>query len=117
MSRPLLYLRPAAQGFTVTLLVALAGCGLSSSPEVSKPVEPAPLAELHSAPIQNAVVKRMAMPAPMAVREMAMMNDRSEPREQYANLPDNPVHRVTETPVSTFSVAAGVDIHAEGGDG
>ncbi|HHB1450967.1 TPA: von Willebrand factor type A domain-containing protein, partial [Serratia odorifera] len=53
---------------------------------------------------QNAVVKRMAMPAPMAVREMAMMNDRSEPREQYANLPDNPVHRVTETPVSTFSV-------------
>lgn len=104
MSRPLLYLRPAAQGFTVTLLVALAGCGLSSSPEVSKPVEPAPLAELHSAPIQNAVVKRMAMPAPMAVREMAMMNDRSEPREQYANLPDNPVHRVTETPVSTFSV-------------
>ena len=104
MSRPLLYLRPAAQGFTVTLLVALAGCGLSSSPEVSKPVEPAPLAELHSAPIQNAVVKRMAMSAPMRVREMATMDYRSEPREQYANLPDNPVHRVTETPVSTFSV-------------
>ena len=31
------------------------------------------------------------------------MDYRSEPREQYANLPDNPVHRVAETPVSTFS--------------
>ncbi len=30
------------------------------------------------------------------------MDYRSEPREQYANLPDNPVHRVAETPVSTF---------------
>ena len=29
MSRPLLFLRPAAQGFAVTLLVTLAGCGLS----------------------------------------------------------------------------------------
>jgi len=27
MSHPLLFLRPAAQGFAVTLLVALAGCG------------------------------------------------------------------------------------------
>lgn len=104
MSRSLLLLRPAAQGFAVTLLVVLVGCGLSSSPEVAKPIEPAPLAELHSAPIQNAVVKRMAMPAPMAVREMATMDYRSEPREQYANLPDNPVHRVSETPVSTFSI-------------
>jgi len=102
MSRPLLYLRPAAQGFTVTLLVALAGCGLSSSPEGAKPAQP--IAELHSAPVEGAMAKRMAMPAPMAVREMAMMNDRSEPREQYANLPDNPVQRVAETPVSTFSV-------------
>lgn len=104
MSRSLLLLRPAAQGFAVTLLVVLVGCGLSSSPEVAKPIEPAPLAELHSAPIQNAVVKRMAMPAPMAVREMATMDYRSEPREQYANLPDNPVHSVAETPVSTFSI-------------
>ena len=102
MSRPLLYLRPAAQGFTVTLLVALAGCGLSSSPEVAKPAQP--IAELHSAPVEGAMAKRMAMPAPMMVREMAMMNDRSEPREQYANLPDNQVHSVAETPVSTFSV-------------
>ena len=102
MSRPLLCLRPAAQGFTVTLLVALAGCGLSSSPEVAKPAQP--IAELHGAPVEGAMAKRMVMPAPIMVREMAMMNDRSEPREQYANLPDNPVHRVAETPVSTFSV-------------
>ena len=32
------------------------------------------------------------------------MDYRSEPREQYEHLPDNPVHRVAETPVSTFSV-------------
>ncbi|AZF45462.1 MULTISPECIES: VWA domain-containing protein [unclassified Pseudomonas] len=102
MSRPLLSLRPAAQGFTLTLLVALAGCGLSSSPDLAKPAEPA--AELQRAPAQGALVKRMAMPAPMQMRETATMDYRSEPREQYANLPDNPVHRVAETPVSTFSV-------------
>ncbi|AKS07098.1 vWA domain-containing protein [Pseudomonas trivialis] len=103
MSRPLLYLRPAAQGFAVTLLVALAGCGLSTSTDVSTPVEPAPVAELQSAPAQGAMVKRMAMPAPMRMQESAVMEYRSEPREQYENLPDNPVHRVAETPVSTFS--------------
>ena len=104
MSRPLLFLRPAAQGFAVTLLVTLAGCGLPSSPEVAQPSEAAPVAELHSAPPQGALVKRMAMPAPMSMQASATMDYRSEPREQYANLPDNPVHRVAETPVSTFSV-------------
>ena len=103
MSRPLLFLRPAAQGFAVTLLVALAGCGLSTSSDVSTPVEPAPVAELQNAPAQGAMVKRMAMPAPMRMQESAVMEYRSEPREQYENLPDNPVHRVAETPVSTFS--------------
>jgi len=102
MSRPLLFLRPAAQGFAVTLVVALAGCGLSSSPELAEPAEP--VAELQRASPQGAMVKRMAMPAPMRMQESAAMDYRSEPREQYANLPDNPVHRVAETPVSTFSV-------------
>ncbi|WP_460951471.1 vWA domain-containing protein [Pseudomonas marginalis] len=102
MSHPLFFLRPAAQGFAVTMVVALAGCGLSSSPELAKPAEP--VAELQSAPVQGALVKRMAMPAPMRMQESAAMDYRSEPREQYANLPDNPVHRVAETPVSTFSV-------------
>ncbi|WP_339469065.1 vWA domain-containing protein [Pseudomonas sp. EL_65y_Pfl1_R83] len=101
MSRPLLFLRPTAQGFAVTLLVTLAGCGLSSSPELAKPAEP--VAELHRVQVQGAAVKKMAMPAPMLMRETATLEYRSEPREQYENLPDNPVHRVAETPVSTFS--------------
>ncbi|WP_460149891.1 vWA domain-containing protein [Pseudomonas sp. S3_A03] len=104
MSRPLSHLRPAAQGFAVTLLVALAGCGLSSSPGLVKPAEPTPVAEPQRAHVEGALVKRMAMPAPMQLQESAAMDYRSEPREQYANLPDNPVHRVAETPVSTFSV-------------
>ncbi|MCM2363763.1 VWA domain-containing protein [Pseudomonas sp. SR18] len=102
MSHPLLFLRPAAQGFAVTVLVALAGCESSSSPDLAEPA--APVAELQSAPMQGALVKRMAMPAPMRMQESVAMDYRSEPREQYANLPDNPVHRVAETPVSTFSV-------------
>ncbi|PQZ85414.1 MULTISPECIES: VWA domain-containing protein [Pseudomonas] len=104
MSRSLFFLRPAAQGFTVTLLVTLAGCGLSSSRDAAAPAAAPPVAELHSAPAQGALVKRAAMPAPMRLQESATMDYRSEPREQYANLPDNPVHRVAETPVSTFSV-------------
>ncbi|WP_339494184.1 vWA domain-containing protein [Pseudomonas sp. EA_35y_Pfl1_P108] len=101
MSRPLLFLRPTAQGFAVTLLVTLAGCGLSSSPELAKPAEPT--VELQRASTQGALVKRMAMPVPMQMRETANLDYRREPREQYENLPDNPVHRVVETPVSTFS--------------
>ncbi|AZF02977.1 VWA domain-containing protein [Pseudomonas sp. R5-89-07] len=102
MSHSPVLLRSATQGVAVTLLMALAGCGVSSSPELAQPATP--VAELQSAPAQGAVAKRMAMPAPMRMQEMAVMADRSEPHEQYANLPDNPVHRVTETPVSTFSV-------------
>ncbi|TVT91574.1 VWA domain-containing protein [Pseudomonas sp. RGB] len=108
MSRPLRFLRPAAHGFTVTLLVALAGCGLSSSRDAAKPEQAAPVAELQRAPVQGALSKRMPMAAPMAMRvvsqDSAAMAYRSEPREHYANLPDDPVHRVAETPVSTFSV-------------
>ena len=102
MSRPLLFLRPAAQGFAVTLLVTLAGCGLPSSHDLAKSAEP--VAELQRVQVQGAAVKKMAMPAPMLMRETANLGYLSEPREQYANLPDNPVHRVAETPVSTFSV-------------
>ncbi len=105
MSHPLLLLRPAAQGFAVTLLVALAGCGLSSRDEAKAP-EAAVVPELQSAPVQaqGAMLKRMAMPAPMAMHDAVAMEYRAEPREQYQNLPDNPVHSVAETPVSTFSV-------------
>ncbi|MGH8450670.1 vWA domain-containing protein [Pseudomonas sp.] len=105
MSRPLLFLRPAAQGFAVTVLVALVGCGVPSSPE---PVESGPVSVLESEPVQGALVKHAMAPVPMTARLMvqasATMDYRSEPREQYENLPENPVHRVAETPVSTFSV-------------
>ena len=108
MSRPLLFLRPAAQGFAVTLLVALAGCGLPSSRDMAKPSEAAPVSELQSEPVHAVLSKRMPLPAPMTTRlvmqDSASMAYRSEPREQYESLPDNPVHRVAETPVSTFSV-------------
>ena len=105
MSHPLLLLRPAAQGFAVTLLMALAGCGLSSRDEAKAP-EAAAVPELQSVPVQaqGAMLKRMAMPAPMAMHDAVAMEYRAEPREQYQNLPDNPVHSVAETPVSTFSV-------------
>ncbi|MBU0938108.1 MAG: VWA domain-containing protein [Gammaproteobacteria bacterium] len=105
MSRPLLFLRPAAQGFAVTLLVALAGCGLSSRDEAKAP-EAVAIPERQSAPVQaqGAMLKRMAMPAPMAMHDAVAMEYRAEPREQYQNLPDNPVHSVAQTPVSTFSV-------------
>ncbi|AIG04104.1 von Willebrand factor type A domain-containing protein [Pseudomonas fluorescens] len=105
MSHPLLLLRPAAQGFAVTLLVALAGCGLSSRDEAKAP-QAAAVPELQSAPIQaqGAMLKRMAMPAPMAMHDAVAMQYRAEPREQYQSLPDNPVHSVAQTPVSTFSV-------------
>ena len=110
MSRSLLLLRPAAQGFAVTLLVALAGCGLSTSRDAAKPAESAPVAELRSEPAraQGAMVKRAVAPAPMTSRlvmsDSVAMQYRAEPREQYQTLPDNPVHSVAETPVSTFSV-------------
>jgi Ca-activated chloride channel family protein len=105
MSRPLLFLRPAAQGFAVTVLVALVGCGVPSSPE---PVESGTVSVLESEPVQGALVKHAMAPAPMTARLMvqasAPMGYRSELHEQYENLPENPVHRVAETPVSTFSV-------------
>ncbi|WP_248732362.1 VWA domain-containing protein [Pseudomonas sp. MWU13-2517] len=108
MSHPLLFLRPTAQGFAITVLVTLAGCGASSAPEVAKPDASAPLSELQSVVPQGALVKHAMAPAPMTARlkmpESAVTDYRSEPREQYENLPQNPVHRVAEAPVSTFSV-------------
>lgn len=113
MSRPPSFLRPAAQGFAVTLLVVLAGCGLSSSREAAKPAEPpsaspAPVRQSDVAYVREPLVKRMAAPASMPsprVRTDALAGDyRAEPREQYEKLQDNPIHSVAETPVSTFSV-------------
>ncbi len=109
MIRPTLpLLRPVAQGLAITSWIALAGCGAPTSPTPHATVEPvavmpsaAPQREqLHA---EGALLKRAA-PAPMMLSDSVVSQYRSEPREQYANLPDNPVHRVAETPVSTFSV-------------
>ena len=113
MFRPLPFMRPAAQGFAVTLLVALAGCGLSSR-EAAKPSEPvavAPsvvpqgeIAEVRQSTVKRMLMKPAAMPAPSVANDAIAGGYRAEPREQYEKLPDNPIHSVAETPVSTFSV-------------
>ncbi|SDV07885.1 vWA domain-containing protein [Pseudomonas mucidolens] len=110
MSHSLLLLRPATQGFAVTLLVALAGCGLSSSRDEAKARDTVAAPHVHSesVQVQSGGLKRMLVAAPMPAS--VVMHDgvvapyRAESREQYQQLPDNPVHSVAETPVSTFSV-------------
>lgn len=112
MSFSLPALRPVAQGFTLTLLVSLAGCGMSSqdvslnSAHIAQPLPAGAL--LNESMTGKHTVSTMAAPAAMLSR--VSMNSpmveryRSEPREQYQNLPENPVYSVAETPVSTFSV-------------
>ncbi|MFL1542225.1 vWA domain-containing protein [Pseudomonas sp. O39] len=103
MSQAPLLLRPIGCSIVVTVLAALVGCGLSSSREAAKPV-----AETPAAPSpEGALAKRAAAPVLMAAQRV--MHDsvalayRDAPREQYQNLPDNPVYSVAQTPVSTFS--------------
>lgn len=115
MSLPLHVLRPVAQGFTAGLLLAIAGCGVSSKPE-SAAVPPPAQAELKTEAVQHetvmadaAVAKRsvgaapMTRFAPMPGAETYPQGYRDEQREQYQALADNPIHSVAETPVSTFS--------------
>ncbi|TWC18238.1 MULTISPECIES: VWA domain-containing protein [unclassified Pseudomonas] len=112
MSLPLHFLRPAAQGFTVGLLLAVAGCGASSKPEsaaVSPPAQGAlkteALVRSESVAADASMAKRSARPAPMVsfAPEVAAPGYRDEQREQYQALADNPIHSVAEAPVSTFS--------------
>ncbi|WP_447787858.1 vWA domain-containing protein [Pseudomonas farris] len=115
MSLPLHVLRPAAQGFAAGLLLAIAGCGASSTPD---PVVVAPPAQgelktealvREAAMADTAQAKRSARPAPsaafapMPAGEAYPQGYRDEQREQYQALADNPIHSVTEAPVSTFS--------------
>ncbi|AJO75905.1 VWA domain-containing protein [Pseudomonas sp. MRSN 12121] len=112
-----LYLRPAVQGCAAGLLLALAGCG-QPSPDNRAGATPAPqapqppVAAPASAEIRRADVvlagysTKAAAPMPSVIREHESLaaDYRSEPREQYRNLPDNPIHSVAQAPVSTFSV-------------
>ncbi|MDR9754898.1 VWA domain-containing protein [Pseudomonas sp. SZMC_28357] len=117
MSLPLHDLRPAAQGFAVVLLLAVAGCGVSSTPETSSTAAPAqPVSQRLPAPVHSealmadgALVKRAAraesksMYAPMPAGDISPPGYRDESREQYQALADNPIHSVAQMPVSTFS--------------
>ncbi|KHA70868.1 hypothetical protein NZ35_23350 [Pseudomonas chlororaphis] len=101
-------LRPVA----VAVLLALAGCGASSTPDsaaVPAPAQPEVLVQQEAVMTGGAMAKRMAYPAPVASFAAMPAADsypqgyRDEPREQYQKLADNPIHSVAETPVSTFS--------------
>jgi Ca-activated chloride channel family protein len=122
MSLPLHYLRPAAQGFAAGLLLAVAGCGASSTPdsETNSPAAVAPpiqealkteaLVRSEAVMADTSMAKRSARPAPsvafapMPAGEAYPQGYRDEQREQYQALADNPIHSVAEAPVSTFSV-------------
>lgn len=118
MFLPLHFLRPATQGFAIAgLLLAIAGCGVSSKPEataeaaVQGTLQAAPEAQYDMPRADTSLAKRglrpvsmiAPMPAPAVYRESFQVY-RDEPREQYQTLPDNPIHSVAEAPVSTFSV-------------
>ncbi|MDD1000966.1 vWA domain-containing protein [Pseudomonas sp. TNT2022 ID642] len=101
-------LRPVA----VAVLLALAGCGASSTPDsaaVPAPAQSEVLVQQEAVMTGGAMAKRMAYPAPVAsfaaipAAESYPQGYRDEPREQYQKLADNPIHSVAETPVSTFS--------------
>ncbi|CAI8734257.1 Ca-activated chloride channel homolog [Pseudomonas chlororaphis] len=120
MFLPPYYLRPAVQGCAAGLLLAMAGCG-PSSPDTrgaALPVEetvapqaavPSPSetqrADVILAGSNNAkALAPASMPTSMMTRESLPGGYRAEPREQYQNLPDNPIQSVAQAPVSTFSV-------------
>jgi Ca-activated chloride channel family protein len=116
MSLPLHILRPLAQGFAAGLLLAVAGCGVSSTPDPASVSEPAQAELKTESPVQQemldadaSISKRSVRPAPMAgfapmpPGESYPQGYRDEQREQYQALADNSIHSVAETPVSTFS--------------
>jgi Ca-activated chloride channel family protein len=101
-------LRPVA----VAVLLALTGCGASSTPDsaaVPAPAQPEVLVQQEAVMADSSMAKRALykMPnagsAPMPLSESYPQGYRDEQREQYQTLADNPIHSVAETPVSTFS--------------
>ena len=108
MSRSLPFLRPVAVG----VLLAVAGCGVSSDPEsaaVPAPAQPQASIEHEVLRADDTMAKRSARAAPIASFAAMPAPDsypqgyRDEQREQYQALADNPIHSVAEAPVSTFS--------------
>ncbi|MFJ7107147.1 von Willebrand factor type A domain-containing protein [Pseudomonas sp. NPDC098740] len=114
MSLPLHFLRPVAQGFAAGMLLAIAGCGVSSKPDSTSTPPPAQGALPSEVVVRSEAVmagssmaKRSVRPAPsyapLPAGEASAQGYRDEQREQYQALADNPIHSVTEAPVSTFS--------------
>ncbi|MDI3272997.1 VWA domain-containing protein [Pseudomonas sp. AL03] len=116
MSLPLHFLRPAAQGFAAGLLLAIAGCGVSSKPDSASVSPPAQtvlnteaLVRSEAVMADTSMAKRSVRPAPtasyapMSAGEASAQGYRDEQREQYQALADNPIHSVAQAPVSTFS--------------
>lgn len=110
MFLPSTLLRPLA----AAVLLAVAGCGVSSGPEsvaVPPPAQPesSPAVQHEAVVADRAMAKRSVLAAPMAsfapmpAGESYPQGYRAEQHEQYAHLADNPIHSVAETPVSTFS--------------
>ncbi|WP_440973769.1 vWA domain-containing protein [Pseudomonas koreensis] len=108
MSRSLPFLRPVAVG----VLLAVAGCGVSSDPEsaaVPAPAQPQASIQHEALRADDTMAKRSARAAPIASFAAMPAPDsypqgyREEQREQYQALADNPIHSVAEAPVSTFS--------------
>jgi Ca-activated chloride channel family protein len=94
------------------VLLALAGCGASSTPDsaaVPAPAQPEVLVQQEAVMADTSMAKRALykMPnagsAPMPLSESYPQGYRDTQREQYQALADNPIHSVVETPVSTFS--------------
>jgi Ca-activated chloride channel family protein len=108
MSLPVSFLRPVAVG----VLLAVAGCGVTSDPQsatVPAPAQHQTLIQHEALKADVTMAKRSAGAAPMAsfapmpAGESYPQGYRDEQREQYQALADNPIHAVAETPVSTFS--------------
>ncbi|AZC28180.1 Putative von Willebrand factor, vWF type A domain protein [Pseudomonas chlororaphis subsp. piscium] len=120
MFLPPYYLRPVVQGCAAGLLLAMAGCGPSApdtrggalpvqetvAPQAAVPSpSEAQRADVILAGYNNAkTLAPASMPTSMMTRESLPAGYRAEPREQYQNLPDNPIQSVAQAPVSTFSV-------------
>ena len=101
-------LRPVAQGLAITSCMAMAGCGIPTSQDTATPHEEAAkvMPSVAQARLEGALVKGVApapMAAPLMLSDERINPSRNEPGEQYERLPDNPVQRVAEMPVSTFS--------------
>uniref|UniRef100_UPI0030EBCD21 von Willebrand factor type A domain-containing protein n=1 Tax=Pseudomonas guineae TaxID=425504 RepID=UPI0030EBCD21 len=122
--------RPLLAGFAAGVLFSLGACSAANPEAPAKSVSNPVLAdqlrtsvpgELHEALAASAELERKrevagksVMPsmayAPLQMPISNMQADatlpgcRDESREQYQALADNPVHAVTEAPVSTFSI-------------